>query len=173
MTDFERAATTEPTDTVVDPTAAWAAVYEAHAAELVRFATLLVGRDDAPDVVSSMFSRTISASGWDRVTNQRAYLFRAVANEALNLSRGRTRRERREARVHRMRDFTSLPASDTPLEVRRAVAELSDRQRAVVFLVYWADLSEADIASALGISTGSVRRHLARAKAHLRRTLHA
>lgn len=40
------------------------AVYEAHAAELVRFATGLVGVDDAPDIVADAFVRVTQAPVW-------------------------------------------------------------------------------------------------------------
>lgn len=146
-------------------------LYRAHARSLVGFATMLVGRDDAPDVVSSAFARALTASGWPTVQHPRRYLQRIVANEAYNMRRGRGRRERRELRDHLMRDFTSMPVDESSLEVRRSVALLSTRQRAVVFLAYWEDLTEADIADTLGISVGSVSRHMARARAHLRRTL--
>ena len=46
-------------------------------------------------------------------------------------------------------------------EVREAVGALSIRQRAVVVLTYWADLAPRAVAERLGISEGSVRRHLA------------
>ena len=52
-----------------------------------------------------------------------------------------------------------------------ALAGLPLRQRAVVFLTYWADLTPAAVAVELGISEGSVRQHLARARRTLRRTL--
>jgi RNA polymerase sigma factor (sigma-70 family) len=52
-----------------------------------------------------------------------------------------------------------------------AIGRLSVRQRAVVYLTYWDDLDPAATAELLGISEGSVRRHLARARANLRRTL--
>ncbi len=52
-----------------------------------------------------------------------------------------------------------------------AVSRLSPRQRAVVFLTYWDDLDPGSIAGLLGISDGAVRRHLARARATLRRNL--
>jgi RNA polymerase sigma factor (sigma-70 family) len=58
-------------------------------------------------------------------------------------------------------------------EIRRAVAALSARQRAVIVLTYWADLDPRHVAERLGISEGSVRRHLARARAHLRKVLDA
>jgi RNA polymerase sigma factor (sigma-70 family) len=57
--------------------------------------------------------------------------------------------------------------------VREAVGKLSVRQRAVIVLTYWADLDPPTVAERLGISEGSVRRHLARARAHLREVLDA
>jgi RNA polymerase sigma-70 factor (ECF subfamily) len=57
--------------------------------------------------------------------------------------------------------------------VRDAVVALSVRQRAVIVLTYWADLDPRTVAERLGISEGSVRRHLARARAHLREALDA
>jgi RNA polymerase sigma factor (sigma-70 family) len=56
-------------------------------------------------------------------------------------------------------------------EVLAQVARLSLRQRAVVTLTYWDDLDQRAVAERLGISAGSVRRHLARAHAKLRRLL--
>jgi RNA polymerase sigma factor (sigma-70 family) len=55
--------------------------------------------------------------------------------------------------------------------VLAAIARLSLRQRAVVTLVYWHDLDDASVAARLGISPGSVRKHLARAHARLRGVL--
>ena len=51
--------------------------------------------------------------------------------------------------------------------------QLSPRQQATVLLTYWDDLAPRDVAQRLGISEGSVRRHLARARARLRRVLDA
>jgi RNA polymerase sigma factor (sigma-70 family) len=65
----------------------------------------------------------------------------------------------------------SSPAHESDVDVQRAVANLSLAQRAVVYFVYWEDLREQDIAEVLGISPGSVRRHLVRARAHLRKAL--
>jgi RNA polymerase sigma factor (sigma-70 family) len=50
---------------------------------------------------------------------------------------------------------------------------LGVRQRAVIVLTYWADLEPAAIADWLGVSEGSVRSHLARARANLREVLDA
>jgi RNA polymerase sigma-70 factor (sigma-E family) len=50
----------------------------------------------------------------------------------------------------------------------RALGELSPRQRAVVVLRYFEDLSEPETAAALGCSVGTVKTHHARALHHLR-----
>ena len=57
---------------------------------------------------------------------------------------------------------------DVALDVRTALAELSPKQRAVVVLRYFEDLTEAEAARELGCSVGSVKTHHARAIAHLR-----
>ena len=68
---------------------------------------------------------------------------------------------------------TSSNAAPTPHpEVFAAVAALSPRQRAVVYLTYWEDLDPGAAAALIGISDGAVRRHLARARKTLRGVLH-
>ncbi len=52
-------------------------------------------------------------------------------------------------------------------DVRVAVHELSTQQRAIVFCTYWEDLSIPAVAGRLGVSEGTVRRQLARAKSKL------
>ena len=64
-----------------------------------------------------------------------------------------------------------LPPPELHVDVRDAVAELSPQQRAVVHLTYWADQTNAQIADLLGISEGSVKAHLHRAKKILKRKL--
>lgn len=68
-----------------------------------------------------------------------------------------------------------MPVAVTPspidIDVLRAVDKLSMQQRASVFLTYWEDLKPGDVAGRLGISEGSVKRHLARARARLKELL--
>ena len=49
-----------------------------------------------------------------------------------------------------------------------ALSQLSNRQRQVMVLRYFGDLSESEIAAALNCSPGSVKRHASRALVHLR-----
>jgi RNA polymerase sigma factor (sigma-70 family) len=134
------------------------------------FATALVGRDDAPDVLSSAVVRSLSAPSWPSVTNRRAYLYRAVFNEAKTWQRRSAQRRDREARATPI-SYWELPTFRP--DVRKAVERLSVRQRAVIVLTYWDDLDPKTVAERLGISEGAVRRHLARARARLREVLDA
>lgn len=61
----------------------------------------------------------------------------------------------------------------TPEEIWSAVASLSMRQRAVVFLTYYEDLDTAAVAEQLGISVGSVYQYLNRARTTLQRRIDA
>ena len=145
-----------------------AEVYEKHADALVRFATGLVGPSDAADVVASAVVRVMASAGWPEVQDRRAYLYRAVCNEAASHHRTTMRRRAREARAALLGgDLVTEPALPRP-EVLELVGRLSVRQRAVVVLTYWDDLRAADVARLLGISEGAVKRHLNRAHHKLR-----
>ena len=144
-------------------------IYRKYVDDLLRFAMGLVGRVDAPDVVSSAVLRAMSARSWPSVTQHRAYLYRAVLNQARNEHRDRQRRWDKQL-LGQSATNNYLP--EYRPEVLAAVRGLSVRQRAVVVLAYWEDLSIEDIAGRLQISEGSVRRHLARARGKLKGMLH-
>lgn len=150
------------------PTSTADELWRSHADELLRFATVLVGPTDAHDIVIEAFLKSFDAIDARGVANQRAYLFRAVANHAHDLRRSQDRRWTRDlAALGR----TSSAAPDTFIDVRRAVAELSVQQRAVVYFAYWEDMPEHSIADFLQVSAGTVRRHLFRARSNLRKAL--
>ena len=149
---------------VADPTE----VYQRHADELVRYATALVGPDDAPDVMIDAVMQAFRSPGWPQVTNQRAYLYRAVLNRAHSVRRSDARRHLREVRS--APGVVADPAG-VSVDAQRALSGLSAQQRAVVYLTYWDDLTPAQVAGLLGVTEGSVRKQLARAREQLRRTL--
>jgi RNA polymerase sigma factor (sigma-70 family) len=147
-------------------------VYEKYAEELVRFASGLVGPADASDVLSSAVVRTFTSPAWPAVDNQRAYLYRAVLNESRMWQRAAARRRTREVRLAPVDDRGSITDPSVRPEVRAALARLGVRQRAVLFLSYWADLEPADIGLLLGVSSRTVRRDADRAHREMRRILH-
>jgi DNA-directed RNA polymerase specialized sigma24 family protein len=131
-------------------------LYRRHADELIRYATVLVGPADAPDVVTDAVLSAFGSPSWRHVDSPRAYLYRSVLNTATSWRRA---------------NGPSVTTSDGAVDVHRALAHLSPQQRAVVFLTYWEDLTPAQIATTLGISEGSVRKQLARARAQLRKVI--
>jgi RNA polymerase sigma factor (sigma-70 family) len=147
-----------------------AALYRKHANELTQYATMLVGPDEAADVVANAVLSCMSSRSWQGVSNPRAYLFRATQREAHRLTRLRWRRRSAEERAGSVASHKPVAVTDT--DIRSALRGLSLRQRGIVYLTYWEDLSPQQIATLLGISEGAVKRHLARARAQLREVLH-
>jgi RNA polymerase sigma factor (sigma-70 family) len=145
-----------------------ARLYRDHGPALVRFATGLVGPHDAADVVQAAVLRAFTARSWATVSNHKAYLYRSVANEARSQYRSTMRRRARE-----LRTAHAAVAHNPEIrpDVLEAVGALSPRQREVVYLTYWEDLDEAQVAERLGIGRGSVRKHLGRGREKLRELL--
>jgi len=143
-------------------------IYRKHADDLVRFATGLVGPFDAADVVTDACLRAFRSRGWPEVVNHRAYLYRSVFNQARSHHRSALRRRVRELRAA---GPATAPPQEVDVDVLAAVDRLSVQQRAAVVLTYWEDLAPCDVASRLGVSEGSVKRHLARARARLKELL--
>ncbi len=142
--------------------------YRAYAPELTRYATGLVGPFDAADVVSDACLRAFSSRRWPEVTNRRAYLYRTVLSVANDHHRSTLSRRLREMRSA---DREASPPEEVDVDALAAVERLSMRQRAAVLLTYWADLSPEAVAETMGVSTGSVKRHLARARRRLEELL--
>lgn len=142
-----------------------AEIYEKHRDELTSFARVLVGRADAPDVVSAVVTRLL-ASGRSLVDlrDARSYLMRAVLNESRSVLR-----KRREVAE------TDQPIHDPEYDDRviAAVAGLPARQRAVTFLAYWEEMTSTEIGELLGMRPGTVRRYLHLAREKLRGVLDA
>jgi len=143
-------------------------LWRAHAGELLRFATVLVGPADAGDIVVEAMLRAERSLLSGEVRTPRAYLFQAVANHARDHRRGRARRWARDLAAI---GPAQTESRDTFIDVRRAVAQLSVVQRAVVYLAYWEDMTERAIADLLQLSPGTVHRHLDSARDHLRKVL--
>lgn len=145
--------------------------YEKHGDALLRFAATQVGSSDADDVLSAAMLGVLQRGVGD-VDDTRAYLYRAVANASLKHWRGLGRRRRRDLSLVPPAATTETAGLDPRAEsMTGALARLSVQQRAVVHLTYWEDLTPSVIAARLGVSEGTVRRQLARARDRLRRVL--
>ncbi len=150
-------------------------LFRRHAVGLVRFAVMLVGdQATAEDIVQEAFLGLYRA--WDRVRDPDAvlaYLRAAVVNGARSVHRSRVRA--RLLRVPHDPPVWSAEAAAMDGEDRRAVlaaiARLPRRQREVLALKYYLDLSERDVAAILRVSRGAVAAYGSRALAALARQL--
>jgi RNA polymerase sigma factor (sigma-70 family) len=143
-------------------------IYRKHADELVRFATTLVGSTWAEDVFSAAIVRAMTSPAWPSVSEPRAYLFRAVMNEALGVKRSDRRRSLRETAIAHRPD---LEVDHAGLEVADAMSHLSVQQRSVLYLAYWLDLTVDEIARTLDLSRRSTERALTTARRRLEEQL--
>lgn len=127
-------------------------------ATLYRTAYLMTGNHaDAEDVVQTALVKVYAA--WSKVTAADApesYVRRILTNTFL--SSRRPLRVTRERLVDQLPETSVTPAgSEDRLSIWPHVASLPPKQRAVVVLRYYEDLSEQQIADALGCSTGTVK----------------
>jgi RNA polymerase sigma factor (sigma-70 family) len=143
--------------------------FEKWAEDLTRYATVLVGADDAVDAVNQAFADVLASGRWPSVASPRGYLFAATLNASRAMRRSRGRRQAREWRTHQDRVVHLELLSDP--EVVAAVNALSIGERSVIYLAYWEDMTPRATASFLEVSDGTVRRQLARARAKLRKAL--
>jgi RNA polymerase sigma-70 factor (sigma-E family) len=148
-------------------------LYAAHWRQLVRLSVLLV-RDvgTAEEVVQDAFVAVHAR--WSRLREPEkalAYLRQAVVNGSRSTLRHRAVVARHAAAERLVDAPDPTPASDRREAVLDAMRALPDRQREVLALRYYLDLTEADIADALGISRGAVKSHASRGAAALRALL--
>jgi RNA polymerase sigma-70 factor (sigma-E family) len=152
-----------------------------HGEQLLRTGYLFTGDlAEAEDLTQECLLRV--ARRWPRVrgmAHPEAYARRVLVNLSLDTARRRTRRRRELAMT-----------DGTPLELQRrgqvaansthpehhhelldALGTLPERQRLTLVLRYFADLSEAQTAEALGCSLGTVKSATARGLARLREAL--
>lgn len=129
---------------------------------LVRLALLLV--DDLPtaeDVVQDAFAALLHRHGrrLADLDDPEAYLRTSVVNSARSvLRRRRTARAYIPERQHHVPSADqSVLLAETHQEVINALQHLTRRQREVLVLRYWSDLTEAQIADTLGVSRGTVK----------------
>lgn len=185
--DDEGARPTDVTETLVARGAAGAvavawdadqavtALYSANYRSLVRLAAMLV-RDSgtAEEVVQDAF--VAMHGGWRRLRDPDkalSYLRQSVVNRSRSVLRHRAVVEK-----YAPKGLPDAPSAEAGAigELERsavidALAGLPGRQREALVLRYYADLSEAEIANAMGISRGAVKSHTARGMTALRNVL--
>lgn len=158
-----------------DATDAVTEIYAAHYSRLVRLALLLVHDvQTAEEVVQDAFEAMSLA--WQRLREEEkalSYLRRAVVNRSRSVLR-----HRKVIDLHPAGPPPDEPSAEHAALIllersmmASALRTLPARQREAVVLRYYADLSEAGVAQAMGISRGAVKSHTSRAMASLKSAL--
>jgi len=154
------------------------ALYQAHGVGLIRLAVVMLGdRPAAEDVVQEAFCGLYRR--WDHLDdpgNALRYLRSSVLNGCRSVLRNRGRLYLRLGQEPGRPDSVESAESTALVgEEHRAVLaalrRLPDRQRAALVLRFYLELSEAEIAQAMGISQGTVKSTVSRALAALGRLL--
>lgn len=146
-------------DTAID------ALVRARLPALLRFGRALTGSaESGQDLVQDALERTLVA--WNRIESQddpEGYVRRVMVNRNISLWR-------KFGREHPAPDVRQSGAEDAHFdhELWAALMELPAKQRAVLALRYYDDMSEVDIARALGCSAGTVKSQASKALAKLR-----
>ncbi|KIF75422.1 hypothetical protein QR77_19055 [Streptomyces sp. 150FB] len=155
------------------PYASFSSYVRARGPVLLRTARSLTANPcDAEDLLQTALTKTYVA--WDRIEDHRAldgYVRRALVNTRTSQWR---KRKVDEFACDELPESSDAPAPD-PAEQQvlhdamwRAVMRLPDRQRAMVVLRYYEDLSEVQTAELLDVSVGTVKSAVSRALGKLR-----
>jgi RNA polymerase sigma-70 factor (sigma-E family) len=127
-----------------------AELYRREYAPMVRLAHLITGSNEAAeDIVQDSFVRMHRS--WDRADHPGAYLRRIVVNGC------NTWHRRRRLERERMPRPVAEGVEPEARELLDALTRLGLRQRSALVLRYYADMSEADVAEALGCRPGTVK----------------
>ncbi|MFJ6896912.1 SigE family RNA polymerase sigma factor [Streptomyces hokutonensis] len=174
-----RAAQTQPTATAAAAATAltypsFSSYMRARQPVLLRTArSLTANPSDAEDLLQTALTKTYVA--WERIEDHRAldgYVRRALLNTRTSQWR---KRKVDEFACEELPEPEPGCGAEDPAEQQalhdamwRAIAKLPDRQRAMVVLRYYEDLSEVQTAEVLGVSVGTVKSAVSRALGKLR-----
>lgn len=142
----------------------------------------LITRDqgEAEDAIQEAFIKAHRALGrFRRGSPFRPWILTIVSNEAKNRASSSSRRAALTLRAEQDRpsgDAAPSPeaaalAAETRTEVLHALESLDEKDRLVLSYRYFLDLSEADMAAALGVARGTIKSRLSRAQARLKTRL--
>jgi RNA polymerase sigma factor (sigma-70 family) len=155
------------------------AAFEAEFASLHRYLARRLGTSVADDLAAETFA--VAFRSWDRLDPQRPvrpWLYGIAAN----LVRHHWRKERRMLRAYARTGVDPVLADDDAAveradaqarrrELAEILAALGPDEREILLLRAWAELTDAEIAEALGLPVGTIKSRLSRARESLRNQL--
>lgn len=151
-----------------DLEASFVAYVAARRPALIRLATLLCGDPhQAEDLVQGALLKAVPR--WRRLREDpEPWLRRVMVNDHVSAWR---RHRGREQLVDAVPERAATAAREPDADLRDALARLAPKQRAVVVMRYYCDLTEVETARVLGVSVGTVKSQHSDALARLRGVL--
>jgi RNA polymerase sigma-70 factor (sigma-E family) len=149
--------------------AAFRAFVEANGATLLHAARLLTGdHHRGEDLVQTALTRVYLK--WDRIDTPLAYARKALVTAHIDSTRRKWWGEKPTETLPEVSatESADVGAADERDGLRRLLAGLSAKERAVVVLRYYCDLSEQEAAATLGVPVGTVKSTCSRALSRLR-----
>jgi RNA polymerase sigma-70 factor (ECF subfamily) len=157
----------------------FAHLFDAHYDDLVKYLTKRVGRSTAEDIASETFVQAVDRrASYEPARGQpRAWLYGIALHLAARHHRGEQRRFRAYSRSGAREAVPSesidevIGRLDAKVEYRHLASGLAALRRPdleVLTLSAWTDLSQAEIAVALGVSRSTVKLRLKQARSELR-----
>jgi RNA polymerase sigma-70 factor (sigma-E family) len=143
---------------------------ETNGATLLHAARLLTGdHHRGEDLVQTALMKVYLK--WGKIDAPLPYARRALVNAHIDQTRRRWWGERPTETLPEhveTEDLTDVTASDSRDQLRRMIGGLAAKERAVIVLRYYCDLSEQETAATLGMPVGTVKSTCSRALARLR-----
>ena len=153
-----------------DDRARFVELFQRHYGAVMRYAARRVGPERAPDVVSEAF-----LVAWRRladvpVTDPLPWLYATTRHLIGNEIRGRDRQARLAARIGEVVEMVEADHADVVVDqvrVRRALAELPERDQEALRLAAWEGLDAGAAAAVMGCSRTAYKVRLYRARRRL------
>ena len=143
----------------------------ARTAALLRTAYLLTGDQQlSEDLVQTALERALPQWGARKVTPAtESYVRTIMYRENISIWRRRRGREMPVAELPEQRMLPPTDQVEDQIVLREALLRLGARQRTVLVLRYYEDLTEAQVAQVMGVSVGTVKSQTSKALDRLRR----
>lgn len=154
--------------------------FESEFARLHRYVNRSVGRDAADEITAQTFATAYAS--WERYDQQRQvrpWLYGIASNLTRHYWRGEERRLRAYAKAaddepsvdETQNIVTRLDARAKYSALAKLLTKLNPKDRDILLLHAWADLTDPEIAISLSIPVGTVKSRLSKTRARLRREL--
>ncbi|MEL6161650.1 MAG: sigma-70 family RNA polymerase sigma factor [Cyanobacteria bacterium J06627_32] len=160
-------------------TVALGQLYDRHGGLVYSIALKLLGQPEAEDLTQDIFLKIFSGRGYDPSRGSlRTYLAILTRSRAMDRLRGRQVKARSLKRLQRHTPTSStdvtadaLFTAEQSVEVKAALAELSDSQQEILRLAYYEGLTQTAIAQRLNKPLGTVKTRARRGLLKLREML--